>query len=264
MLTLIDTCDLTRTVFEDLMDDRCAIIWCRGFIEPEEADRIASQLLERCQVTAYQNIDVAVGRIGQSLFETIGADGRTDQRALDTYFAGIAAKTEEIENACAPFEVPIERFYRLINDLFTAKPADYDGRELFSGIARIIPSGEDVVPHNDSFSRDVPDLALAKEVTGQFAANIYLRLPDQGGELQLWDLRPTDQQLLALPPSKVGYGNDREHFRPPDLHIRPGVGDLVCFKGNILHAINRVGPGTRLNMNCFVARRADGSLIYWS
>jgi hypothetical protein len=264
MLTIIDTPTLSKELIDNLMNDECAVLWCRAFIDPAEASTIADQILNRCEITPYANIDEAVGRVGQSLYETVGHDGQTKHDILKSYLDSRPAMIDRIRKACMPYEVPLERFYRIIENFYSAELATYNGRELFSGIVRIIPSGEDVVPHNDSFSRDVPELELAKEVTGQFAANLYLRLPETGGELQLWDLRPTDEELAQIPMSIVGYGNDRDYFGEPDVHIRPRPGDLVCFRGNIMHGITRAGAGIRMNMNCFVARRKNGSLIYWS
>ncbi|HTU72725.1 MAG TPA: 2OG-Fe(II) oxygenase [Trebonia sp.] len=264
MLTIIDTPFLEKTLIDDLMNDRCAVLWCRSFIDPAEAMAIAEQITSRCEITPYANIDESVGRVGQSLYETLGNDGQTRHDILQSYLESRPAMLDRIRRACAPYEVPLERFYRLIDKFYGAELATYNGRELFSGIVRVIPSGEDVVPHNDSFSRDVPELEIAREVDGQFAANIYLRLPDEGGELQLWDLRPSDEELARIPMSEVGYGNDRHYFGQPDVHIRPKPGDLVCFRGNLMHGIARAGTGLRMNMNCFVARRKNGSLIYWS
>lgn len=264
MLSILDIPEVNKESIQKLMNDECAIIWCRGFVPSSEAKIISNQILDRCEVTPYRNIDKEVGRIGQSFFETLNDDGTTNQKALNIYMDNVLNKKEEIEKACSPYQVPLNRIYSIMNDLFGATLASIDKKEMFTGAVRIIPTGKDVVPHNDSFSRDAPDLPLAAEIDAQFSANIYLSLPDTGGELEIWDTRPSDEELAAIPASGSGYGHHRKYFPEPDLVLRPGAGDLLFFRTDVIHAVKRVGEGTRMNMNCFFAKKKDNSLIYWS
>lgn len=41
--------------------------------------------------------------------------------------------------------------------------------------------------HHDIFAKDAPDSFQAKSLEAQFACNVYLNMPTEGGALQMWD-----------------------------------------------------------------------------
>jgi hypothetical protein len=52
------------------------------------------------------------------------------------------------------------------------------------------------------------------------------------------------------------YGLDRSKIGPPDVVLRPGVGDLIVFDTGRIHAVRRVADGVRITASCFIGVRS--------
>ena len=234
-----------------------------GFIAVDVAAEIAGNLAGHWSLAAYRNTPELV-RVGESHYETHDADGSVNPVALDTYLAHADTLMEEIRKACAPYESPMDMLWQGLDREFGIERARIAGREMFAGICRVFPEGTELLPHNDSLSSDAPGLPLGAELVGQLAANIYLRVPHRGGELQLWDLRPSAEQLRAWHAAGSEYGVDRAQLPDPNVVLRPSPGDLVLMDATRLHAVAKQIQGSRVGMSCFLGIRRGHPMVCWS
>ena len=112
------------------------------------------------------------------------------------------------------------------------------------GIGRITRPGEitnlSEKPHTDGLP---PELAYQQ----QFGANIYLRMPEEGGELVLWD--------------RDSSGNLEEVAR-----ITPKPYDLIILNSGKLHSVCgfKEGAGERVTLSTFIGYRDGQRLRLWS
>jgi len=159
---------------------------------------------------------------------------------------------------------------------FGACLGKYLGQTLRPAIMRIMDAKNNLdisVPkqgliHTDDFPRLKPSY-------GTFSANIYLKIPEKGGELYIWgvNLRKIQgirgyisTQLLATLMNQ-GYVFDikwqEEILRLlPEAHvIKPNVGDLVIFHSGRPHSVAPVTKGIRVTNQLFIDVRGKSPLI---
>lgn len=124
--------------------------------------------------------------------------------------------------------------------------ARIDGGTMAPGTIRYFRPGDLMHPHVDHKEHLAGDIcSLAR-----LAVNIYLAVSSDGGELELWQVRPTEEQLDCW--LLADYSLDRNQIGPPDLVIRPAAGDLILFHSDQIHAVSDVGSGLRLTASCFL------------
>lgn len=254
---------LTSVHLDDLDAGRVRALRISRFVEPDVCGHLADQLTRHHSLSAYRNTSELM-RVGESHYETHDQGSGTNVPALEDYLARAETLEAEIRAACRPHPSPMDRLWRMLDDVMGLRRARIDGRAMFAGIVRVFPEGSELLPHNDVFGRDAPGVPEAAEITAQFAANIYLEVPDDGGALQLWGLRPQEKELAALQAPGSVYGADRALLPAPDVELPVGPGDLVLIDATRLHAVTRQRRGRRVGMSCFLGRLPGRSLICWS
>ncbi|GAA2661336.1 hypothetical protein [Streptomyces vastus] len=260
MLTLAG---LAKGCLEPLVAGDVLAIRVSGFTDPAEAHGMAHRLAAHPSLSAYRNTPELV-RVGESHYETHDVDGSTNGRALAEYLRNADPLMEEIRACCAPSPSPLDVLWRDLDAFYGLERARIDDRPMFAGVCRVFPEGSELLPHNDRLSRDAPGLPLGRELDAQLAANIYLQVPERGGELQLWDLRPDEAQLAAWSASDSEYGTDRALVPPPSCVLPVTAGDLVLIDATKLHAVSRQEQGARIGLSCFLGVRHGRPLVCWS
>lgn len=248
---------------DKLMSGEALIVHVRRFIDPPVADDIADRIVAHWSLAAYRNTPELI-RVGESHYETHDADGGTNPAALEEYLAQADALMNEIRNTCAPHEPPMDILWRQLDADFGLERARIGDREMFAGIGRVFPQGTELLPHNDRLARDAPDLPLGQELDGQLAANIYLRVPTAGGQLQVWDLHPSDEDLTNWHATGSEYGVDRSLAPAPTVELTPSPGDLALIDATRLHGVAIQQTGSRVGLSCFLGVRRGQSLVCWS
>lgn len=135
---------------------------------------------------------------------------------------------------------------------------------MFVGLLRVLDEGAPIHPHQDVLRRDAKTAINAYSLKTQLAANIYLNMPQEGGELQLWEHGCSDEEYKnLLTPGE--YYVERSKLVAPFLTIKPEVGELVLFNPTRYHAVTP-GKGTkRVSVSCFVCYRGEYCpLTLWS
>jgi hypothetical protein len=136
-----------------------------------------------------------------------------------------------------------------------------NGRLMSPGIVREINFGLQV--HFDDMTREYQGRLLDANLTAQFAFNLYLAVPDTGGELILWRHRwhPSDEELRIT----GGYGYRRDVVKnEQSLTLKPHVGEAILFDPRNYHTVLPCQAGRRLSLGFFVGLSDEGSLHVWS
>ncbi|WP_295462493.1 2OG-Fe(II) oxygenase [uncultured Pseudomonas sp.] len=252
-LDALDTESLNR-----LADERLLAVRIRRFVPRPLADDLGKQILGNGFAT-YANAP-SIGRIGMAFYEA------ENQRAqMDDYFASVAHNLEELRRRCRPYLNPIDLVRCVLDEVWPAgaRLQTLWGRKMYVGLSRVVKPGVRFLAHHDIFAKDAPGSAEAESVVTQLACNVYLTMPSQGGELQLWakELAPDDFDALR----GDSYGIEPDLLGPPSLTIRPEPGDLILFNSRRMHAVTPGNDQPRLSLSCFVGYRgAAEPLTYWS
>jgi predicted 2-oxoglutarate/Fe(II)-dependent dioxygenase YbiX len=117
--------------------------------------------------------------------------------------------------------------------------------------------------HHDILAKDAPGNYQAISLQGQLAANVYLKMPEQGGELQIWQTELSPEEFDQM--RGDSYGIQPDLLGAPEVQIRPGPGDLIIFNSRKMHAVTPGKGDLRLSLSCFVGYRGPAMpLTFWS
>jgi hypothetical protein len=115
------------------------------------------------------------------------------------------------------------------------------GKKMFVGLSRCMKPGVPLKAHHDMFGRHAPDTPEAASLISQFGINIYVDVPEKGGELGMWDNEISDAEFLEQ--RGDDYAIPIEQLGPCDYVVKPENGDLILFNARKLHAV-LPGEGT--------------------
>lgn len=131
------------------------------------------------------------------------------------------------------------------------------------GLARVVKPGIRFLAHHDILARDAPDSYQAHSLDAQFACNLYLSMPAEGGALQMWNHDISPDRFDAL--RGDSYGIDPALLGAPALQVRPEPGDFIMFNSRCMHAVTPGVADPRLSLSFFVGYRGNASpLTFWS
>ncbi|MEQ1963601.1 hypothetical protein ABLB69_10575 [Xenorhabdus khoisanae] len=157
--------------------------------------------------------------------------------------------------------------------LLQVRPAMHQGR--FAGNVKAVywnNSGEFLLlPHDDLAQLSDPrqnDFEI-QSVKRVMAVNFYAEVPQDGGQLKVWNIDPDveSRSALGLTHSGFPYPTDSlEEHENMVIEIAPG--DLILLNGNLIHAVLTGNANQlqekRLLITCFMGVNKDGELIWWA
>lgn len=175
---------------------------------------------------------------------------------------------------------PVDRLRLKLDEAwpYGASSPQYLGQKLRPAIMRIMCENNELdlsIPEYGFIHTD--DFPKLKPSRGTFSANIYLKIPDEGGELYIWGVNLNkirgirnylSAQILAMLMTQ-GYLFDiewqREIFKllPPPHIIKPKPGDLVIFHSGRPHSVAPV-KGIRVTNQLFIQARGQAPLSIYS
>jgi hypothetical protein len=134
------------------------------------------------------------------------------------------------------------------------------GRVMGAGVAREPGNGFQV--HYDDALREFRGNLLDANLVAQFAFNLYLSVPEHGGETVVWRHRwnPADEAFRL--PNSYGYDEavvgDAESFE-----IKPAAGEALLFDPRNFHAVRASQNGRRIALGFSVGMTDSGDLLTW-
>ena len=235
----------------ELIQGQIAALRMSGFYFIPELPALAKKIVSSPLLSHYRNAP-NIGKIGDSYFETVGGLAR------NTYFAAAAATKESIDRLFSPFVNPADAMKRLLQLSWpngAATLANENGDIFFHGLIRLF-NGTEALAHVDRLEWD--DNTVAAPVA-QLAFNTYLRVPEEGGELVIWNV-VLDRNVHDLMAKE--YGVDEAYLDSYEsVIIQPKAGDLIVFNAQRVHAV-RKACGDRVTSSLFAVLPAFDSPIF--
>ncbi|MEB1349018.1 2OG-Fe(II) oxygenase [Xanthomonas campestris pv. campestris] len=252
--------ELTTDTLLALSMREIGAIHVKGYYPVDVADRAASRCIDHPKLGHYnKKYTSSVGRIC-----TPHIDSEWDLLAARKYHDEAVENIQDLRTLFAPHLTPADKIRLQLQEFWPggANIQRLHGHSCFVGAIRVFrPSSSRFYPHNDTIieESDAPELAGIEE---QMVANMYLRTPKQGGDLQLWLRDPTPEEMVKI--------RDVEGLLPDEVEqaplvIHPDAGDLIIFSSRMLHAVTPSDESYRIGMAAFIGcYGSDRPLTYWS
>ena len=250
--------DLSYPALLSLAAGEVMVIRVQGFIDSATCALIA-QRAEGHGYSSYLNVP-SVRRIGMAFYET---DNRTD--LVDDYFRSARLNISNFREACAPYLSPIDTLRCMLDEVWPpgANLQTLGERKMFIGLSRMVEAGTTFLAHHDKFSEDAPGHAESTNLLAQFGANVYIQMPESGGDLVMWKQEISTPEFDELRGDE--YGVSIERLGKPDVTVTPRPGDLLIFNSRKMHAVLMGTGRSRLALSCFVGYRGPSKpLTFWS
>lgn len=253
----------TATISDELSEDslrrlihkQIDAIHVPGFYPRDVSLKFADRIASHSELDSYKT-QYTLKRLGMGYVD-VGGDAESAER----YHGDALRSIWLIRDMIYPHIHPLDHLRLLLEEVWGAGShiERIEGRKSFVGTCRVIEPGATMLPHNDRLGRMSEGAA---DMTGQLAVNIYLEMPESGGDIELWLSEPTPEQDAEI---RANDGIRQERIGPPRLLIRPGVGDLVIFNSHLIHSVSPGVGGRRVTISSFIGYRGDDRpLTYWS
>ena len=253
---------LTETSLLKLIHQEVVAIIVENYYPQKTANKFANKIIASEKREQYTHEIVDNKKIKQEYFgvDRVGFpfnliyDKSLDDQLTKDYYQQAALNIALLRKYAAPSLTPIDKLRLDLDEVLGANVASYQNRKMLAGIARISRADlsylSEIEPHFDALPPKFCDLDQ------QFAANIYLKVPRVGGELEIWDV-PTLTPLSTVPK------NWRMKL-PKSITIKPKQGDLIIFNCRLPHAIRRFKGPPRVTMQTFLGYKKHQPLYIWN
>ncbi|NCN28070.1 2OG-Fe(II) oxygenase [bacterium] len=256
--------DFSELDIEMLVTGECVALIVEGYYSAVDSDRLAANVLKSKRVENYTHEVSDEGRLEEKYFgvDRLGVpfNGLYKAKAGDGkrehYYQQAKQSIQYLRGLASPALTPIDRLRLELDERmsFGATVASFEGQKMLAGIVRITRSDLSYLsaeqPHFDALPEQFARL------DAQLAANVYLKVPDKGGELELWDVPPLGP-LTTVPA-------DWRSELPPSLRIKPLKGDMVLFNCRRPHAICEFEGEDRITAQMFMGYCSGQPLQMWN
>lgn len=250
--------NLSADHIRSLARNEVRIIQVQNFVSNKASAIIANGAVE-LGYKPYINVD-KVGRIGMAYYET-----EHEERLVKQYFDLAPRCQEQLRVACDPVGSPMDTVRCLLDEVWPAGAnlQTLFAKKMFVGLSRMVEPNTTFLAHHDIFADDAPGMQESESVISQFGANVYVQMPNKGGELLMWH---KNMSIAEFDEKRNGeYGINIKNLPPPDVVLKPNTGDLLIFDAHKLHAVASPKDQARLALSFFIAYRGDNKpLTYWS
>jgi hypothetical protein len=258
-LILTDT-QVTRNNMLKLLQNEILALRIPGHYSKEACNIVTKNFLNSDLIANYVNAS-NIGRVGMAFYEV-----QDSHEMLEEYYRVSKINNARIKETFFPYVSPIDMLMVDLNKIWNAgcKIENLHGENMFVGLLRVLDENAPIHPHQDLLRRDAKTALNAYTQITQLAANIYLNMPKEGGELQLWSQGCSDEEYKRLlTPGE--YYVDRKKIAEPIITIKPEAGELVLFNPTRYHAVTAGKGAKRVSVSCFIGYRGEYSpLTLWS
>jgi len=259
--------DLLYADLINLIEGRTCILVVKHFVS-EDCRQKVEAFVKKAQTEPYtytvleegkpKHVYVGVDRIGTPFNSTLGKTDR--ERFQREYYESALPNIQTMRRSFLPYLSPVDRLRLELDEIWPrgAQIAAFEGKKMFVGIFRVmapeLSDGSADHPHFDALPKYISPL------DSQFAANIYVSVPNTGGELEVWNLDP-------LSPEDRLDGIEGKPWRqtaPQPIQYKPEAADLVLFNSRRPHAVRAFSGQRRISMQCFIGHIANSPLVLWN
>lgn len=241
----------SKNNFGDLIENKVPFLRIKNFISNEEATLLLNQL-NSIGFDYYKNVSPKIGKIGVTVFE--------NQKSPLEYFNSGSKIAKKIKISAPIHNKLMGRvihLFGLYGFNILSREDDY-----FAGLVRIMKGG--TLLHIDYAPFDAQSYDIS-QIETQIACNVFLKTPDHGGELVVynrqWELE--DEKLKE----KCSYGYSKKVVENVEFDkIKPEVGDLILFNSRNYHKVlpNENLEDNRITVSCFAAIKSGIECQLWS
>jgi hypothetical protein len=253
----VTSSEFRRDEIADLAAGRCAAIRVPELIPRSMCDETL-RALTRVEFDSYgeERVHPQVMRFGAGV-----SDHRRDGEVAESYWHAVDSARDAWNELGLPFDP-----FQVCRDQLGAQWPNAvavgrrDDREMAAGVARE-PNGGFVI-HFDDAQREFSTSLLDANLVAQFAFNLYLSVPDIGGETVVWRHRwqPVDEAFRL--PGSYGYADavvgDAEFFE-----LKPLVGEALLFDPRNFHAVRPSHDSRRIALGFSIGMSDNGDLLAW-
>ena len=249
---------LTHEMLSAVVSGRALACAIDGFTDQKTCQTLTHRLLNESNYEYYGYAKGSVGRVGFSFSEIVSPE--THKK----YYSEARASIDFIRALCGNIPSPIDQFRLKLQEAWKYG-ANFEmlhpDEQMFVGLCRVIEANKSILPHQDMISWYDKHSEASMKILKQLTMNIYLQVPETGGDLELWSWGFKDQkdyQALA----GDSYGIEKSKLPPPDLVIKPKEGQLIIFNPGNLHCI-ATGSAPRLTMSSFLGYHGEKKPLTW-
>ncbi|WP_045747266.1 2OG-Fe(II) oxygenase [Actinoplanes rectilineatus] len=252
--------ELTTQTLLQLAGREIAAVHIRGYYPADIAAKVAHKAIDHPALGHYhKQLAGSVGRVYMPHIDT-----KWDPELTAKYHDAALPAIQDVRSMFHPYLSPVDRVRLELQELWPAGAnlLRLRGRLCFVGALRVFrPNTSELHPHSDAINQET-DAPEIEGVVNQLVANIYLQVPEQGGNLLLWLREPTAEETRIILDVE---GLDPATLEPPALEIHPDAGDLILFSPRMLHAVTPGVDEYRVGAAAFIASKGpEQPLVFWS
>lgn len=264
--TIIESTQLDSESLSQLFTDNALALIVRGYADKDICKKMGSKINESPDLEKYyyelsengerKSLFLGVSRLGTSFSTTFGKDRESD--VVDKYYNSALVNINRIRDLFSPFLSPIDRLRLELDELYNngAMLGTIEKRKMFTGIARITHRDMDLQEKNPHVDSLPPEFILER----QYSANIYLSVPQTGGDLIVYPLDPMSQ--AEVDDFEANQKLWLSNF-PDGIRIKPESGDLIIINTRRPHSVSAFYDGERVSLQTFIGINQDDALKLW-
>ena len=236
-------------------DSNVLAIVINDFADSRQCEYSSRKIRSSKSKTAYK-VAEGIQREGDAIY-----DAADNPEQLKVYLKNITKNHKRIRDFFPDGFSPIDKLRLQLQEEWpqSSTLGNFANNPAFAGLVRYFKEGTGGAgPHTDVVSWDLPEDMLALAILFQIAANVYLSMPEKGGELTLWDfgLYPEKTYKAYLDKSSA-YALDLSLLPPPSVTITPKVGQLILFNASLVHSVSDSFGGDRITTSTFIGYVSD-------
>lgn len=245
----------------DIAEGRIAAAHFHGAFTREECTGALQRASGHSSKTRYEGAPELL-HIGDSFFETqFGAE------RLSAYFANALRDIRQSRELFGTSRNPMDLIRALLDEGSPrgANLLRVDGKVCPIGLARIMETDSEIMPHIDSACWDMPQDLMVQQIEAQISAVVILSKPETGGDTIIYPSRLSKMQYDAHRlPEPHAYAIGTAVLPTQTVTLRSDVGDLILFEARYPHRVSRVQGAPRYTLSGFIGVCRDGRLVLFS
>jgi hypothetical protein len=234
-----------------------------GYLSPEQCATISRNFMENTGLHV-RGDDVSGMTVGADIY------GKSAEQYLADVVAARPHVTEIFANTVDVPTMLRADIQAVMPAGVTVRPASYNGERFNDArVIRWTDSGALALKfHDDAGQLCDPRQSVLEtsKVAHPVAFNVYVSVPEAGGELEIVNLCPDLQTKERLGIEHSGYAYPESLLADYErISIKPQVGDLLILAGEFIHGVRGIrGSGVRLLLNHFGGFIDEKTFVTWS